>query len=90
MKHKKKLKKLGFKKKWLEDKSGYWFEKKLPHPYFKKLTLNVDLDCGFGITIDVEDINGYMVDIFQSEITMGKVLTILSCFGGWYESNFKI
>lgn len=36
----------GFKKKWLDDKSGYWLEKKLKHKYLKDLRLVVDDSLG--------------------------------------------
>lgn len=50
----KKLKKLGFKKKWLSDKSGFWFEKNFKYKDLR-LQLMADLDnkhiC-LGIRVD--------------------------------------
>lgn len=38
------LKQLKFKKVWLSDKSGYWYEKKIKHFFLKKLCIMVDQD----------------------------------------------
>jgi len=43
----KQLKSLGFKKKWLSDKSGWWYEKVIKHWLFKKIEVEIDgLDYG--------------------------------------------
>ena len=44
------LKQLKFKKVWLSDKSGYWYEKKVKHPLLKNVEIIVEddkiyLDC---------------------------------------------
>lgn len=44
MEFEKLLKYNGFKKKWLDDKSGYWFRKKFDFPVFGKLICDVEPD----------------------------------------------
>lgn len=39
---KKHLKSLGFKKKWLDDKSGFWWEKECHNPFFTDLRVLID------------------------------------------------
>ena len=36
------IKKLGFRKKWLPDKSGYWFERDYKFPIFDKIRICID------------------------------------------------
>lgn len=45
---KKFLKSKGFKKTWDDDHNGYWWEKKIDHPYFRELTMVVDNDYKLG------------------------------------------
>ena len=54
------LKKIGFKKKYLDDKSGYWFERKYDIPVFGKITVLVD-DIGNKINLIFEVKSNYKV-----------------------------
>lgn len=51
----------GFVKRWLEDGSGWWLEKKLRHPVLSKPTLNVDRHYGTGtpmLFLDAQGVEG--------------------------------
>lgn len=61
------LVKLGFKKHWLSDKSGYWFEKKLKSKDFKS-KLIVETEYGF-LTMEAIVSDGFYNDrkfVFKS------------------------
>lgn len=53
LKDKKHLKELGFKKVWLDDFSGFWYQKKIKHPYMDKVKIIID-NIGIGQVIIVE------------------------------------
>ena len=44
----KKLKSLGFKKRWLSDKSGWWYEKAVKHWLFRRVEIVVEEIDGLG------------------------------------------
>ena len=89
---KKHLKSLGFKKKWLDDKSGYWWEKKCLNPWLPKCKVTVEELIGdtHGIFVscqDPDDKDGtrdLTVDIHQSPYSKRQLQHVLDYFDiGW-------
>lgn len=88
---KKHLKSLGFKKKWLDDHSGYWWEKKCLNPWFPKLKIQIEEFKGeYSISLecaDPDDENGdkkWAVTIYRNTYTKERLRQILEYFDiGW-------
>jgi len=85
-------KKYNFKKCWLDDKSGYWYEKKMYHPILKKVKILFDEDVLF---VECQDIDGSlfpspstaMATIFKSKLTDKNIVKILNWIN--YTEPFK-
>ena len=73
------LKKYGFNRKWLSDKSSHWYEKRIKNPFLKKATVIV---CSGKIMVDCYDSDsGYFVTVYEvkeSEKNLIKVLNWLN------------
>ena len=68
---------LGFKKRWLQDKSGWWLERKFKHPILGMGSIYIDdNDITFSVCLKVcgrEDI----VDIKKMKFSFGKIDEII-------------
>jgi hypothetical protein len=78
------LKKKGFVKMWLADKSGFWWEKYFPHPYLKDLKVCVDdIWLGGSVFIDTDEVNtegkyaGVQYTVYRLHLTKKNVKKVL-------------
>ena len=67
----KELKKLGFKKKWFDDKSAYWFRKKVKYKDFK-IIFYVEFDPD----VFYMDVETYNVDLRHKSLSKSSIETI--------------
>lgn len=71
---------IGFKKRWLDDKSGYWFEKKITHKFLKGLRITVE--DYVGITVSCLDVDPFATNsrayIYQCPFTTANLTKILN------------
>jgi len=60
--------KLGFKRKWFDDKSGYWFEKRFKHNICGKLSIEVITDRPWiGVILHIND------EMFREPLTTANL-----------------
>lgn len=71
----------GFVKRWLDDNSGWWLEKKLKHPVLSRPTLNVDRHYGTGkpmLFLDAQGVDGdnfmHLWEKEYSRLTLAEVI----------------
>lgn len=75
------LLKLGFKRKWLSDKSGYWLEKKLKNKYFKNLIISYDISMKLiSVWCRQIDEENYNHSIIETKHSKKKVKELLIMF----------
>lgn len=69
---------IGFKRRWLSDKSGYWLEKKIKNKYFKHLIISFDFSLKLISVwcrqIDDEKYNHLIIETKYSKKKLNDIL----------------
>jgi len=74
-------KKYGFKEKWLDDKSGSWYEKKISyHPFLKDIKVVIDEDVLYLECRDLESSSSPCM-IYKTKATENNLFKLLEWLG---------